>query len=149
MISNNTLSSRHFIGKQRLFSRKKFDPRSISLDFSVSYNGIADIIFNYDKEKYTAIRISKHPNYPSMVYTSNIDGQFLAAYKIPVDFWSSDEHKKYSLELKQISDRSLILMVDGKEELEIPEKFKEGYIGLEVNEYSRLSPPLVTVMTGE
>jgi hypothetical protein len=148
VISNNVLSSREFIGKQRLFSREKVVPKSIAFEASFGFKGYIDLLFNYDKNTYQALRLSRDPKFPSMVYTSNIEGQFLKAYKVPLNYNDLDDKKKYAIELVASQENELTLKLDGKKILSVPESFNYNFIGLEINIFPRIYSPQITLKDG-
>jgi hypothetical protein len=148
LIAGNTLSTRSSHGIVRLFSRRIVRARHILFDAVVQEKGYLDILFNSNNLVYKGLRLSRNPSLPSMVYTAHVDGTYLESHKIPVHFWEAQQDKKYQISLRENESGKLVLKVDDKKILEIPEKFKVGFIGLEINEFSTISSPMITFKDG-
>ena len=148
LISGNTLSTRSSHGIVRLFSRKIARPKHIVLDVFIQRGGYVDILFNSNNFTYKGLRLSKEPNSPPMMYTARLDGKFLDSYRLPIKLWESDDKKKHNISLIENEKAKLVLTIDGEKKLEIAEKFMSGYIGLEINEFSKIYSPWITFKDG-
>jgi hypothetical protein len=112
-VARNVLNLGQYFGYQEVVLREILHPVEICFEFEIPEGSYLDVTFNRNDDRFSGIRLSELPDFPSMSFESTTQGEFLTVARI--------QHRAippgwHTLEIKADKVR-LVLSLDGGAEI--------------------------------
>ena len=125
-LARNVLNLGQYFGYQEVVLREILYPVEISFDFEIPERSYVDVTFNRNDDRFSGIRLSELPDFPSMSFESTTEGEFLTVARIQHRAIAPGWH---TLEIKADELRLVLSLDEGAEIIPIASQFLEGLIG--------------------
>ena len=125
-LARNVLNLGQYFGYQEVVLREILHPVEISFDFEIPERSYVDVTFNRNDNRFSGIRLSELPDFPSMSFESTTEGEFLTVARIQHRAIAPGWH---TLEIKADELRLVLSLDGGAEIIPIASQFLEGLIG--------------------
>jgi lysophospholipase L1-like esterase len=125
-LARNVLNLGQYFGYQEVVLREILHPVEISFDFEIPERSYVDVTFNRNDDRFSGIRLSELPDFPSMSFESTTEGEFLTVARIQHRAIAPGWH---TLEIKADKVRLVLSLDGGAEIIPIASQFLEGLIG--------------------
>jgi lysophospholipase L1-like esterase len=125
-LARNVLNLGQYFGYQEVVLRQILYPVEISFDFEIPERSYVDVTFNRNDDRFSGIRLSELPDFPSMSFESTTEGEFLTVARIQHRAIAPGWH---TLDIKADEVRLVLSLDGGAEIIPIASQFLEGLIG--------------------
>jgi hypothetical protein len=125
-LARNVLNLGQYFGYQEVVLREILHPVEISFDFEIPERSYVDVTFNRNDDRFSGIRLSELPDFPSMIFESTTKGEFLTVARIQHRAIAPGWH---TLEIKADKVRLVLSLDGGAQIIPIASQFLEGLIG--------------------